>query len=149
MPPFGIAPEALDAVDMDAPIREDRTVWIGIFVDPVMLREARFHEAVIAAEPVGGELGREVDLTRDDSLKRCFRTVFHDLAMHAAATFEDAKDRRLARIHALERSKITLEEKRQNSTQRHGTFEELFELAFGFLANPSKTWNLGRMSVKN
>lgn len=52
------------------------------------------------------------------------------------------------RISTLERSKIAFEEKRLNCTQRHGTFEELFELAFGFLANPSKIWNLGRIECQ-
>ncbi len=52
------------------------------------------------------------------------------------------------RIHSLERSKVALEEKRARSTQRHGTFEELFELAFGFLSSPSKIWNLGRIECQ-
>lgn len=52
------------------------------------------------------------------------------------------------RIGTLERSKLVLEEKRGNSTRQHGTFEELFELAFGFLANPSKIWNLGRIECQ-
>lgn len=36
------------------------------------------------------------------------------------------------RIESLERNKLALAEKQERSLDRHGTFEELFELAFGF-----------------
>lgn len=40
MAAFGVAPEALDAVDVDAFLGKDGVVWIGVFVDPVVAREA-------------------------------------------------------------------------------------------------------------
>ena len=52
------------------------------------------------------------------------------------------------RIAELERSKLTLAEKRKNAGQRQGTFEELFELAMQFLASPSKIWKLGSFEFK-
>jgi site-specific DNA recombinase len=53
------------------------------------------------------------------------------------------------RIAELERSKLTLAEKRKNAGQRQGTFEELFELAMQFLASPSKIWNLAVSNSRN
>ena len=48
------------------------------------------------------------------------------------------------RIAELERQKLLLDEKRTAVVKPRGTFEELFELAFGFLANPWKLWVSGR-----
>jgi hypothetical protein len=42
------------------------------------------------------------------------------------------------KIAKLEREKLVLEEKRVSSGQTRGTFEEMFELAMSFFANPSK-----------
>ncbi len=47
------------------------------------------------------------------------------------------------KIASLERSKIVLEEKRLSVGQPRGTFEEMFELAMSFFANPSKLWHSG------
>lgn len=47
------------------------------------------------------------------------------------------------RIGELEREKLVLEERQRNAGQPNGTFEELFERAFQFLASPSKIWDLG------
>lgn len=52
------------------------------------------------------------------------------------------------RVAQLERSKFALEEQRVKAGQRPGTFEELFELAFQFLANPSKLWGLGKLEYR-
>lgn len=52
------------------------------------------------------------------------------------------------RIAELERSKLVLEEQRQNAAPRAGTFDELFELAMSFLANPSKLWVLGKLEYQ-
>ena len=64
-----------------------------MFGDPVVPPEARLDQAVVASKAVGGDLGGELDAAFDDGLKRCFRTVFHDLTMHPPAAFEDAEDR--------------------------------------------------------
>ena len=47
------------------------------------------------------------------------------------------------KIAKLEREKLALEEKRLQSSQTRGRFEELFELALAFFANPSKLWHSG------
>lgn len=47
------------------------------------------------------------------------------------------------RIAKLEREKLLLEEKRASSATPRGTFEEMFELAMSFFANPSKLWHSG------
>jgi site-specific DNA recombinase len=52
------------------------------------------------------------------------------------------------RIAQLERGKFALEERRAKAGQRSGTFEELFELAFQFLASPSKIWGLGKLEYQ-
>lgn len=49
------------------------------------------------------------------------------------------------RIAELERTKLVLEEKASTSGATRGTFEELFELAIDFLANPSKLWRFGTL----
>ena len=47
------------------------------------------------------------------------------------------------KIGKLEREKLVLEEKRLQSGNPRGTFEEMFELAMSFFANPSKLWHSG------
>ena len=46
-------------------------------------------------------------------------------------------------IATLEREKLVLEEKRLSSGQTRGTFEQMFELAMTFFANPSELWHSG------
>lgn len=48
-------------------------------------------------------------------------------------------------ITELERSKLVLAEKSEKGTAPKGTVEDLFELAFGFLANPTKLWASGKI----
>jgi DNA invertase Pin-like site-specific DNA recombinase len=52
------------------------------------------------------------------------------------------------RIGELERSKLVLEERKANCGKPLAGFDEMFELAFGFLANPSKLWRLGRLELQ-
>ena len=47
------------------------------------------------------------------------------------------------KIAKLERDKLALEEKRLQTGQTRGHFEELFELAMAFFATPSKLWHSG------
>ena len=82
----------------DPVLAEHGAVLAVVFVDPVVAREARFDKAIVAAKPVRGDLGRRLHATFDDGLQRCFRTVLHDLAVHAPAAFEDAEDGHLARV---------------------------------------------------
>jgi len=49
------------------------------------------------------------------------------------------------RIEKLEKEKRILEEKLTNNTPPAGRFDEMFELATAFLANPRKLWNSGQI----
>jgi hypothetical protein len=59
---FGIAPEALDAVDVDAFFDEYRVGRVGVLVDPVVAREARLDQAVIGGKAVRSDLALGGDL---------------------------------------------------------------------------------------
>ena len=52
------------------------------------------------------------------------------------------------RIAQLERAKLALAERRENIGSPQRGFDEMFELAFGFLANPSKLWRSGRFELQ-
>ncbi|MGE0847237.1 MAG: recombinase family protein [Flavobacteriaceae bacterium] len=52
------------------------------------------------------------------------------------------------RIGQLERSKLVLAERRENIGRPQRPFEEMFELAFSFLANPSKLWRSGKFELQ-
>lgn len=52
------------------------------------------------------------------------------------------------RIAALEHEKLALEEQRRNAGKPKHTFEEMFELAMSFLANPCKLWESDRIEHK-
>lgn len=52
------------------------------------------------------------------------------------------------RIAELERGKLLIAERRENIGRPQRCFEEMFELAFGFLANPSKLWRSGRFELQ-
>jgi site-specific DNA recombinase len=53
-----------------------------------------------------------------------------------------------ARIAKMEREKLVLEEIIAKTGQSRHTYEELFELALTFLANPWKIWTSGDFSMK-
>jgi hypothetical protein len=52
------------------------------------------------------------------------------------------------RIGELERSKLVIAESRDNAGQPQRSFGEMFELAFGFLASPSKLWRSGKFDLQ-
>ena len=52
------------------------------------------------------------------------------------------------RIGTLEREKLILAEQLQSGGQVHRPFEEMFELALGFLSNPCKIWESERLEDK-
>jgi len=52
------------------------------------------------------------------------------------------------RVDDLERAKLAMLEKRKQGAARQGTFDELFELALGFISNPCKIWRLGRLEYQ-
>lgn len=52
------------------------------------------------------------------------------------------------RIATLEREKLVLRERLADSDKPQGRFDALFELALGFLANPSKLWETGHPACR-
>lgn len=53
------------------------------------------------------------------------------------------------RIATLERQALVLREKFEKTARPKQPFDELFELAVQFLANPSKLWASGKMDHRN
>ncbi|KAB2877740.1 MAG: hypothetical protein F9K38_12185 [Pseudorhodoplanes sp.] len=53
------------------------------------------------------------------------------------------------RIATLERQALVLREKSEKTARPKQPFDELFELAVQFLANPSKLWASGKMEHRN
>ena len=53
-----------------------------------------------------------------------------------------------ARLEKLEHQKLVLTEKTQKKPTKHGTFDDLFELAINFLANPCILWQTGNLPLK-
>jgi site-specific DNA recombinase len=52
------------------------------------------------------------------------------------------------RIGELERSKLVIAERQEKTGQPQRPFGEMFELAFGFLASPSKLWRSGKFDLQ-
>ncbi len=52
------------------------------------------------------------------------------------------------KLAQLEQNKLIIAEKLQKNTKPHHSFEEMFELAMSFLANPWKLWLDGNLSLK-
>ena len=52
------------------------------------------------------------------------------------------------RIAELEREKFVLRERQENAGRPQRTFEEMFELAFGFLSSPAKLWRSGKFELR-
>lgn len=52
------------------------------------------------------------------------------------------------RIAELEKRKLVASEKLAKGTAPKRTFEEMFELACGFLANPRKLWDSGQIHLR-
>ena len=52
------------------------------------------------------------------------------------------------RLEKLERQKLVLTEKTQEKPAKHGTFNELFELAVSFLSSPCILWQTGNLTLK-
>lgn len=71
---------------------------------------------------------------------------FHDVAKHNVTdAVIDAYERKIV---SLEQDKLIAVENLQSDTrQKHG-FEELFELALAFIANPYKLWTSGDLEHK-
>jgi len=61
-------------------------------VDSVMFPIAEIHQAVVAFEPVGIDHRALVDLLFDYGQQRACRTVFNDLNIDPAFSFDEAED---------------------------------------------------------
>ena len=89
-PALGVAPKALNAVDMNAAPGE----FVVAVVDPQVLVKPHIDQAVVAAPAVGVNHAGDVGLAPDDGLKNGFGGIGHDLGVHIVAALEQAKDHR-------------------------------------------------------
>lgn len=85
---FGIAPEALDAVDMGPPVSE----FIAAMIDPEVLPIADIDQAVITAPAVGIDDAFRGHLSPYNRLQRGFGAIRDDFCIDFPVTFENAKD---------------------------------------------------------
>ena len=92
-PSFCERPEALDAVDMDASLRE----LVLCMVDTIVPLEPCVHQSVIAAKAIGVDCAGEIDFAEQNGFQRCFGTVFDHLRVDPPLPFEDAKHGRFAK----------------------------------------------------
>lgn len=78
-------------------------------------------------------------------LDRQIGTMLDRIVEASSATVIGAFEKR---IGELESSKLVLREKQARQNEKKGTFDEMFELAFDFLANPSRLWVSGRLEYR-
>lgn len=78
-------------------------------------------------------------------IEKQIATFLDRIVEASSATVITAYERR---IMELERNKLLLEEKRRNAGQPPGAFDEVFKLAFEFLANPSRLWRSGSFDLR-
>lgn len=93
-PALGVAPEALDAVDVVAG-DPSAAELVGPVIDPQVLLAAHVHQAVVARPAVGADDAVEADFAPNRRQKHCFRAVGHHLGVDLVAAFVDAEDGRL------------------------------------------------------
>src|SRR5438094_3765895 len=86
---FGIAPKALDAVDVIFPTGEFVVVMVNA---PVLV--ATQHQAIIPEPAIGIDRGFGKHLSLDDRLQFCPGTVFHHAGKDFAAALEQPDHRR-------------------------------------------------------
>ena len=91
-PRLGVAPEALDAVDVMCAAHE----LVSAMVDPEVFRAADIDQAVVAPPPVLVDDGFEGDAPADNGLQSSLFSVGHDLRIDLALTLEQAEDTGLA-----------------------------------------------------
>ena len=85
---FGVAPEALDAVDMGSPVDE----FIAAMIDPEVLPVADIDEAVVAAPAVGIDDAFRSHLSSYNRLQRGFGAIRDNLGVDLPIAFEDTED---------------------------------------------------------
>lgn len=89
---FGIAPEALDAVDVRVSVGE----FILCVLDSQVFFVTDIDQAVVASPSVRVHHGVEADAAADGFLQGLFATIRDDLGIDLSVSFEDAKDDSLA-----------------------------------------------------
>ncbi len=91
-PMFSKAPKTFYAVDM---VRA-ACKFVLSMIDPVMLRVADIHQAVVATPAITMDNCLRSNATANNGLKCRFRAIRHDLRIDFAITLQNSKDRRLA-----------------------------------------------------
>src|SRR5437764_6636295 len=91
--PLGIAPEALNAINMMFATRE----LVFTMIDSEMLCITDINQTVIAAPAVRVDNRSQRDATANNGLQCGLLAVGHDFGINAAVAFEDAEDDGLAR----------------------------------------------------
>jgi hypothetical protein len=91
-PPFGKAPETLDAVHVTLAAGE----FTLIVIDPQMPGISDIDQTVIAAPAIGMDDTVDAHMASNGPQKRAFAAVRHDLGINVPVAFEDAKDDGLA-----------------------------------------------------
>jgi len=91
-PTLGVAPEALDPIDVTLAPRE---LVLAVF-DAQMLGVSDIYQAVIASPAVGMHNHRWTDFASNYSQKRFFRAIGNDLGVDPSVSFEDAEHDGLA-----------------------------------------------------
>ena len=86
-PAFGVAPEALDTVDMPLPTSE----FICAVIDSKMFVETDVHQAVIPSPPIGVDDRMRIDMTANNRLQGGLGTVGHDLGVDLAVALKKAE----------------------------------------------------------
>jgi hypothetical protein len=92
---LGVAPEALDAIDVIAGHASAGELVAGM-IDTQMLLVSKIDKPVVAAPAVGADDAVQGDFATNRRGKHGFRAVGHDLGVDLAVPLEDAEDRRLA-----------------------------------------------------
>ena len=88
---LGVAPEALDAVDVVAPDGPAAELAACV-VHPQVPLVAHVHQAVVALEPVGVDHRAEIDFPSNRGQNRGFRAVLHHLGVDLPVPLADAED---------------------------------------------------------
>lgn len=89
-PRLGGSPEALDAVDVDAPSLDCEN--IVAMIDPMVFAVAKVNEAVVASPSIGVNDAAEVHPPSDNALQCSFFGIRDNFGVHAPVALEDAKD---------------------------------------------------------
>lgn len=83
-PALGVAPEALDTVDMPLPASE----FICAVIDSEMLVETNIHQAIVPSPPIGVDDRMRIDMTADNRLQGGLGAVGYDLGVDLAVALE-------------------------------------------------------------